>query len=168
MAAADIHHNAPSVVRADGQSGTAAPCRSGAQAAFLHDALCQQLSHQRRDGAGRKPGLFCQFDPGEPALGEQCPQNQASVLLFYSPQAGFSHIGDSFQTPLSSLISDYEISTVYRIARCLGYIKTYFGFRNKSELCIFLGAEFCAFFCCNSIATWLTKDQKRANAQKTH
>lgn len=71
---------------------------------------------ERRDGAGRKPCLFCQFDPGEPALGEQCLQNQAAVLLLYCPQAGFFHSCDFFQTPLSSLISDYEISTVYRIA----------------------------------------------------
>ena len=160
MAAADIHHNDPAIVRADGQPGTAAPCRCGTQAALLHDALCQQLSHQRRDGAGRKSCLFCQFDPGEPALGEQCPQNQAAVLLLYCPQAGFFHSCDSFQTPLSSLISDYEISTVYRITRCLGYIKAYFEFRNKSELCTFLRLEFCAFFCCNSIAIWLTKAKK--------
>lgn len=61
----------------------------------------------------------------------QCPQNQAAVLLLYCPQAGFFHSCDSFQTPLSSLISDYEISTVYRITRCLGYINTFFGFRNN-------------------------------------
>lgn len=64
---------------------------------------------ERRDGAGRKPCLFCQFDPGEPVLGEQCPQNQAAVLLLYCPQAGFFHSCDSFQTPLSPLISDFEI-----------------------------------------------------------
>ena len=108
---------------------------------------------ERRDGAGRKPCLFCQFDPGEPALGEQCLQNQAAVLLLYCPQAGFFHSCDSFQTPLSSLISDYEISTVYRITRCLGYIKTYFGFRNKLASCIFLRRGFCAFFFPKSVGT---------------
>ena len=42
----------------------------------------KRYNAERRDGAGRKPCLFCQFDPGEPALGEQCPQNQAAFFSF--------------------------------------------------------------------------------------
>ena len=54
---------------------------------------------------------------------------------------------DEFGTPIKIFDNfvqiGYEISTVYRITRCLGYINTFFGSRNHLASCIFLKGVNC-------------------------